>query len=213
MLRAQIETAIREMPLGSHAVLVYDSEENKRDVLFSHLKAGVGRSGLVYACSDETPEQIEGELASSGVDVSHLKRDGMLDVVDAEGVYLAGGVLDPPKVAKSFSDRAFEFRSKGYEGIRASAEMTCVFRKRGAERLVEYEEYLHRHFSFPAIGVCGYNLVALGNSGRLELLWPVLRAHAVVIMTGPNGAFALEPEKVDRSLVKERTGLTVPAAP
>ena len=32
-----VATAIREMPSGTHAVLVYDSPENKRDVLFAHM--------------------------------------------------------------------------------------------------------------------------------------------------------------------------------
>ena len=74
------------------------------------------------------------------------------------------------------------------------------------DELVSYEQDLHRRFSFPAFGLCGYNLVKMYNSGNLDVLWPILRAHGVVIMTGPNGSFALEPEEIELKDVEKTMG-------
>jgi hypothetical protein len=56
------------------------------------------------------------------------------------------------------------------------------------------------------MGLCGYSLVKIVNSGNLEAFWPIINAHALVIMTGPNGSFALKPEEIDRSDVERTMG-------
>jgi DcmR-like sensory protein len=195
------------MPIGAHAVLVYDSPENKRDVLFSHLKLGLQSSGLVYACSDEDPAAIRGELRKSGVDVQGLEQRGILKVKNYDTVYITDGEVDTPKIISGFSSLADDFRSRGLDGIRAAGEMSCFFRARKVEELLEYERALHREFSFPARGICGYNLMEMVNSGGLELIWPILRAHKLVIMTGPNGSFAMEPESVTENKMEETMGV------
>jgi hypothetical protein len=90
--------------------------------------------------------------------------------------------------------------------MRAAAEMACFFDKRKVRELVQYESDLHRKFSFPAMGLCGYSLVQMTNSGNLEVLWPILNAHALVIMTGPNGSFALKPDEIDTRDVERTMG-------
>jgi hypothetical protein len=72
--------------------------------------------------------------------------------------------------------------------------------------LVNYEKDLHRKFSFPAMGLCGYNLVKMYNSGNLNSLWPILRAHGLVIMTGPGGSMALKPEEIESRDVEQTMG-------
>ena len=198
MSHRQVAEAIRDMPVGTHAVLVYDSQENKRDVLFSHLKLGAETNGLVYACSEESPGEIKRGLSEDGVDVGGLEGKGILSVKNYDDVYIVGGEVDVPRIISGFSNLAWGYHRRGLEGIRASAEMSCFFHERKVEELVEYEKALHRDFSFPGRGICGYNVTEMVNSGGLELLWPILRAHRLVIMTGPNGSFAMEPEAVKK---------------
>jgi hypothetical protein len=120
-------------------------------------------------------------------------------------VYIVNGEVDPPAIIKSFSDRAYDNIQRGY-GMRASAEMSCFFDNRKVDELVQYENDLHRKFSFPAMGLCGYSLVKIVNSGNLESFWPILNAHALVIMTGPRGSFALKPEEIDHRDVEKTMG-------
>ena len=37
------------------------------------------------------------------------------------------------------------------------------------------------------------------NSGHIDSAFPVMRAHAIVILTGPNGSLVLEPEEVNKN--------------
>ena len=204
-----VAESLATMPSGTHAVLVYDSAENKRQVLFNHLSLGAGKEGLVYACSEESPTAIREEMTGYGIDVNALQASHKLSILDYRDVYIVNGKVDAPKIIEGFSTLAWDFHNKGMDGIRAAAEMSCFFKERKVSELMRYENALHKQFPFPGKGICAYNLVELGNSGNLELIWPILRAHGLVMMTGPNGSFALEPEKVNREDVRERTGLSL----
>lgn len=184
------------MPPGTHAVLVYDSEERKQDALFTHLKVGGKYDDLIYVCSEETPAEAEAAMRRFGLDVDERKSEGTLEIKNYDEVYIVKGKVDSPTIIKGFSDLAYENSRRGY-GMRAAAEMSCFFDNRKVPDLVKYENDLHRKFSFPAMGLCGYDLGKIVNSGNLEVFWPILNAHALVVMTGPNGSFALKPEEID----------------
>lgn len=205
MVRHDVGNAVREMPTGTHAILVYDSPENKRDVLFNHLKYGEGREGLVYVCSLESPENIKEEMDDFGLDVDGQSSKGNLTVSKYDEVYVVNGKVHTSGIIMKFAEMSARYRAKGMSGIRAGAEMECFYKENKVPELLQYERALHRTFSFPAKGVCAYSLVEMANSGNLEMLWPLIRMHALVIMTGPNGSFALEPEKVSEEAVKAAT--------
>jgi hypothetical protein len=205
MISHDVRKKLDGLPPGTHAVAVYDSEERKEDVLFTHLKLGGKYDGLVYVCSDESPGEAEVAMKRFGLDVEEREKEGTLSVRNHDEVYIVNGKVDSPKIIKGFSDLAYDYSSRGY-GMRAAAEMSCFFDHRLVDELVSYEQDLHRRFSFPAFGLCGYNLVKMYNSGNLDVLWPILRAHGVVIMTGPNGSFALEPEEIELKDVEKTMG-------
>ena len=196
MISYDVRKKLDGLPPGTHAVAVYDSEERKEDVLFTHLKLGGVYDNLVYVCSDESPAEARAAMWKNGLDVERRENEGTLSVKNYDQVYIVDGKVDSPSIIKGFSDLAYNYSFRGF-GMRAAAEMTCFFDHRKVDELVDYEKDLHRKFSFPAFGLCGYSLPKIVNSGNLEVLWPILRAHAVVIMTGPNGSFALEPEELE----------------
>jgi hypothetical protein len=205
MISHDVRKELDGMPPGTHAVLVYDSEERKQDALFTHLKVGGKYDDLVFVCSEETPAQAETAMRRFGLNVDERKKEGTLKVKNYDEVYIVKDEVDSPSIIKGFSDLAYDNSQRGY-GMRAAAEMACFFDKRKVEELVGYENDLHRKFSFPAMGLCGYSLVQMTNSGNLDVLWPILNAHALVIMTGPNGSFALKPEEVDTRDVEKTMG-------
>lgn len=192
MLRQEVADAVQNMPSGTHAVLVYDSQENKHDVLFHHLRSGIRKEGLVYICAEETPEDIKQEMEVFGIQAGDLVADGQLSIMNYDEVYIKGGKVDPPKIIAGFADAARQYRNKGMMGIRGAGEMSGFFREGKVGELLQYEKALNTSFSFAGKGICAYNLVEMGTSGNLELLWPLIRAHGMVIMTGPKGGFALD---------------------
>lgn len=70
------------------------------------------------------------------------------------------------------------------------------------KELIDYECALHRKFSFPAEGICAYNIFDLVHSGNLDTIMPLVRAHDPVILAGPMEALVLEPDKVERGEVE-----------
>lgn len=206
MVPYSVDDALKEMPSGTHAVLVYDTLENKRAVLFNHLKLGAGKEGLVYVCSEEGKHEIRDEMKDSGIDVGSLEAKGDLAIRGYDEVYVVDGEVDPAHIISGFSDLAWGYSHRGMNGVRAAGEMSCFFKEGKVEQLLEYERSLHRKFSFPGKGVCAYNIVEMGTSGRMDALWPILRAHGLVIMTGPHGSFALEPEQVTKVHLESAMG-------
>ena len=212
MISHDVRKELDGMPPGTHAVLVYDSEERKQDAMFTHLQVGGRYDDLVFVCSEETPAEAELAMRRFGLDVDARKREGSLEVKNYDEVYIVKGEVDSPTIIKGFSDLAYHNSQRGY-GMRAAAEMSCFFDNKKVPELVDYENDLHRKFSFPAMGLCGYNLVKMYNSGNLEVLWPILNAHALVIMTGPNGSFALKPEEIDARAVEKTMGAPMGSIP
>jgi hypothetical protein len=180
---------------GRHAMLVYDTKERKEDVLFSHLQLAGRYDGAVYVCSEETTAEAESAMRSFGIDVDERKKEGTLLVKNYDQVYIVDDKVDSPGIIKGFSDLAYDYSSRGY-GMRAAAEMSCFFRERKVDELVSYENDLHRKFSFPAFGICGFSLMEMYRSNSLDSLWPIIKAHGTVIMTGPGGSFVLPPDEV-----------------
>ena len=132
------------------------------------------------------------------MDVGGLERKGTLAIQNDDSVYIKNGQVDIPGIISGFSDYAQESTKKGYKGMRAAAEMSCFFQADKVRELEEYENALNRRFSFPGKGLCGYNMVEMYNSGHMETAFPLMRAHGLVILTGPKGSMVLEPDEVSR---------------
>jgi MEDS: MEthanogen/methylotroph, DcmR Sensory domain len=203
MISPEIAHALKTMEPGTHGVLIYDSNENKRDVLFSHLRYGQEDSKLVYVCSEEKPEQITDEMKTHGIDVGGLKAKDRLTISNYDEVYIGrDGSVDIPNIIDGFAKLAWGC-SRGGLRMRASAEMSCFFRRGKLVELVEYENALGKRFYFPGMGMCAYNVVEMQSAGCLDMLMPLLRAHGPVILTGPKGGVVMESERVRPTQVEQ----------
>ena len=81
--------------------------------------------------------------------------------------------------------------------------MSCFFRHGKLVELVEYERALGKHFYFPGMGVCAFNVVEMQSAGCLDILMPLLEAHELVILTGPKGDVMLNSGRVERRHVEQ----------
>jgi len=209
MVSPEVAHALNVMEPGTHAVLIYDSMENKRDVLFRHLRNGIADSKLVYVCSEEEPEQIRRAMRDDEIDVEGLESRERLTVSNYDEVYIRHGRVDTPGVIDGFAKLAWDSTRQGLKSLRAAAEMSCFFRHGKVVELVEYERALGRRFHFPGMGVCAFGVVEMQSAGCLDILMPLLRAHGIVILTGPRGDVVLQPEGVQTRRVEEALQITI----
>jgi hypothetical protein len=204
MLSPEVSNFLADFRPKTHAIVFYDSLENKRDLLFSHLKFGAeNEQGLAYVCSEERPEQILRHMKCFGINTEDLRARNRLTVNNYTRIYIVDGQVNIPDIMSAFSDLSTKYITMGLDGLRASAEMSCFFSEGKVKELVDYEHALHRQFAFPAEGICAYNILDLSKSGHLGIVMPLVRAHDPVILSGPKESLILEPERIDEKDIEE----------
>ncbi|HXQ93267.1 MAG TPA: MEDS domain-containing protein [Nitrososphaerales archaeon] len=202
MLSPEITDFLTNFEAGTHAILFYDSQESKRDLLFSHLKFGENYQGLAYVCSEENPDQIRGEMIKFGLDAKTVKGRERLIVSNYDDVYIVNGEVSIPGIIGKFSSLVDAYKSRGFTGLRAAAEMSCFIQNDKKDELVAYENALHRRFSFAAEGICAYSIAEMVRSGYLDVLMNLVRAHDPVIFASPTGYLLLRPDKIKKKDVE-----------
>ena len=204
MISPEISEFLAEFRPRTHAVVFYDTRENKQELLFNHLKFGAESNlGLAYVCSEEKPQDIQKEMKTFGIDVNSLQSRNKLIVNNYDRIYIVNGEVNIPNIMTAFSDLSAKYMSMGLHGMRAAAEMSCFFQEGKVKELIDYEYALHRKFAFHAEGLCAYNIFDLHRSGNLGMIMPIVRAHDPVILAGPKESLILEPEKVENADVEE----------
>jgi MEDS: MEthanogen/methylotroph, DcmR Sensory domain len=213
MLSTEISEFLSDFRRTTHAILFYDSQANKQEVLFNHMKYGErGNQGLAYVCSDETPQQVRGDMKKFGIDADGLRSRNRLVINNYDSIYIVDGEVNIPKIGEQFKDLAERYVASGLSGMRASAEMSCFFHHDKVKELLEYEYFMHRRLALPAEGICAYNIRELSERNQLGIIMPLVRAHDPVIMTGPHQSLLLEPEKVEEKQFEETMKVRIPSA-
>ncbi len=184
--------------------MFYDTAENKREVLFNHLKYGhAGNEGLTYVCSEESPQQIRMGMKKFGIDADNMRSRNQLTINNYDSVYIVNGNVNIPRIAMQFKELAESYAASGLNGLRAAAEMSCFFQNHKEKELMNYEYALHRKLSMPAEGICAYNVRELTDRNQLGLVMDLVRAHDPVIFTGPMASLILKPENVKKEDVEK----------
>ena len=190
---------LKEIIPGSHVVLIYDSPESKRNILFTHLALGIEDSKLAYVCSEESPDKVRQEMKESGIDAGDLESRGRLAILDYKEVYLKDGKVDIPQAIGYLSHLAWSCRKENLDGgLRVAEERSGFVRQEMFGDLATYERRLHRTFFFPATTVCAYDLTEMQISGNLESLL-ALHSQDRLLLTGPKGFSVMEPKELRRA--------------
>jgi len=176
------------MKSKDHVVMFYSNPENKHQVLFTYLKAGLENGeAAAYVAGDETPNEIREAMKQFGINVDRHEREGPLRVIDYKDWFIIGGKFDLVRTMSLLIKLDEEAKAKGFKGLRFTGEMVCFFKHGLVKELVEYEESLHRVLEVPIMVICAYDsdIVAKYESG--ELYMDLIKAHSAVIFTGSKG--------------------------
>jgi len=188
MKKKDIVDFVKEMKPADHVIMFYSKPEDKREVLFTYLEAGLGRGECAaYVAAEESPDEIMDGMRRFGFDVDRLQKSGALRVLSYKDVYFKGGNFSIPQTMRLWKTLLDEAKARGFKGLRVTGEMACFFEKKMVKELVEYENALHRVLELPLTAICAYDADAVAREGKGTLYLDLIKAHRSVIITGPTG--------------------------
>jgi len=186
--RDEILDFVRRMKATDHVIMFYSKLDDKHIVLFTYLKAGLDLGeAAAYVASEESTDEIRRAMERFGMDVDGLERSGALRVIDYRDWYLSGGRFDISKTLGLWKRLYDESMARGFKGLRVVGDTAHFFERRKVDKLVEYEQALHRALDIPMSAICAYDTGVVASEGRGELYIDLIKSHKTVIFTGPEG--------------------------
>lgn len=148
--KAEILDFVKTMHAKDHVILFYVNREDKHDVLFSYLKAGLqAGEAAIYVASEETPNQIMQAMNEFGLDTDIYEKTHALRVVDYRDWYIIKGQFDIGRTFSLWERSLQEALKRGFKGLRVAGEMSCFIERHMLNELVVYERALHRELRLP----------------------------------------------------------------
>jgi hypothetical protein len=187
---------IKQIQPTNHIILFYDDSETKRRILYDYISDGLAKGkGIIYICSDESPDEVRDGLISYGIDVEPNERSEVLLIKNFEW-YIEKGNADTLKIINRMNDAYRKFSEKGL-GMRITGEMSCFFKQNKVRELLRYEYALHKVLTIPIDAICAYNLQSIVDAGYTDVIMPLVRAHGKAIFTAQGGSIIVEPNDVE----------------
>jgi len=184
----EIVDFVKELKATDHVIMFYSKPEDKREVLFTYLKAGLDHGeAAAYVAAQESPDEIIDSMRSFGVNVDRFQKSGALRVLSYKDFYFKGGKFSIQETMKLWKTLLDEVAAKGFKGLRVTGEMACFFEKKMVKELLEYENALHRVLELPLTAICAYDADSVAKEGRGGLYLDLIKAHRSVIIAGPAG--------------------------
>jgi len=127
---------VRQMKPTDHVVLFYSKPEDKREVLFTFLKAGLDQGkAAAYVAAQESPDEIRHGMQAFGIDVERLENSGALRIFPYKDLYFKGGTFSTRNAVRHWKTLYGDVTAKGFKGLRAAGEMACFFKESRSRRL------------------------------------------------------------------------------
>ncbi len=181
------------MPPKGHAILFYADRRDKREVLFTYLKAGLDAGeAAIYVASDESPHALRQAMKEFGLDTDHHEKTHALRIADYREWYIIAGECDISRTFSLWERSLREAFERGFKGLRVAGEMSCFFKHHMLNELVIYERALHRELSIPMEAICAYDdtvvLKGATEDRYLRLYLDLVTAHGTILFVGPEEA-------------------------
>jgi hypothetical protein len=176
---------LRSEALGRHRHLCafFNSQQEQYDFLLPFVREGLDQGERGFHIVDPARvEEHRAQLATSGIPVEVLEREGRLEVRAWEQAYLRNDGFDQRDMLSLIEEVLQSGAARGTPLTRLVANMEwALLDKPGVENLVEYEtrlNYVLPKYNDPVI--CTYD-VSKFSSG---VLMDILRTHPVAIVGG-----------------------------
>jgi hypothetical protein len=187
--------------VGDHICGFYRKPSERDDILIPFLVEGI-EAGHTCTCVVDscTPDDVLASM-SEHLDVGPPVSARRLEVLDAEGTYLAGGGFLPERMLRFWEARARQSMGGERPGpggpamARNIGDMSWAHRDEHAVAdLMGYESELNRVMSsFPQVNLCLYDLTRCSG----DLIMDVLRTHPKALLGGMviDNPYYVEPDE------------------
>lgn len=184
-LRNNVDMGFTEelFPEGTHMCLIYDDEEERKQIIGQFLAKGIECGEKVFYFADTmTPGETDVWLQNMGITLPKDRSDGALEVIDAVQAYCPNGRFVLSEVLTKLRGHYDDAIAAGCTGARVSGEASWALRGiPGSERLLEYEALVNTIVkTHPIIPVCQYDARRFDGATLLN----VLKVHPLMIVKG-----------------------------
>jgi len=159
----------RRLRLGDHAVLFYDTDDDRREISFPFLEAGLLRGEAVAYVVPEHKMDSEGrEIQRYGISLDRFRKEAFTLLPDEEW-YLKKGKAQAETIIANWQSLFEEKRKGGFTGLRVATEMKVFFDYAKGEELLRYEAALGRQLAPNLCGLCLYDTQRLDEKQFIQL--------------------------------------------
>ncbi|MFH0733871.1 MAG: MEDS domain-containing protein [bacterium] len=169
---------------GLHIAGLYETEQDRDEIIFGFLKQGLLDGDLQLYCPVErTKQNFIDEFSIFCPDCKeHLSNNTKFEILTAKELYYPNDVFDPLYMDKALNSFFIKTQLNGRRNIRATAEMVWALEAiKGVKNLFVYESRLNYFIANkPWISICLYNV----NKFSGAMIMNVLRTHPYTINGG-----------------------------
>jgi len=182
---------------GVHICGLYESDEERDEIIFGFLKQGAHDGDLQLYCPVErTSDEFYHDFSHRYPTCQCKVHDhNHFSISSANDFYYPNGIFDPWHMDKSLNEFYVQSQEKGKRNVRATAEMAWALDAiPGVEHLMAYEARLNYFIpGKPWISICMYNV----NKFSGATIMNVLRTHPYTISGGviTQNPFFIHPDK------------------
>ena len=182
-MKPEVVDYVISMPLSSHAIFLYESEDEKRTVLFTYVQDRVGKGELVSYCVHEgSVEGVEQAMRDFGIEVDMRKRQGLLEVFKFDPKIVEATSKTP---AREILKRFYQAKGKRRMSLISDNSLPAW----SPEWLLECERSHGRRMEVPVTFICAYPSNEICKIWNGQYFIDMLKAHGHAIF--PGIAFAL----------------------
>jgi signal transduction histidine kinase len=176
-----LENALEALEPHDHLCVIYETEDEWRDVMVPFIAIGLRRAEkCIYVADTGTFGELRAHLKDAGVDVAAAEARGQLVILHDMETYTQEGTFDPDRMIARLISETDKALQEGYSALRVTGEMSWVLKAHpGSERLLEYEAKLNRDLlpGHPCLAICQYNRWKFDA----EILKGVILTHPLLI--------------------------------
>lgn len=205
--KKSLESGLRNLGLGNHLCCIYRDKDEQSSLLTKFMKIGLERNEkCLYIFDDRTKEEIMDKFRESEINLEEHLSSRQFEFLTKRESYLKDGYFEPDKMLNLLTEAKEKALKEGYNGLRATGEMTWFFSEApGVEKLMKYESRLNDFLQYNKIFVlCQYNEKKFPPENLIDVIYthPKIAIHKSIYKNHyymPRDVFAARVKgKVDR---------------